>query len=193
MSTLTLSRQVRRLVVLTLSAVAAACDAGATTSPGGARSAAAASPSAALRTVELGSCTNLAAPAGAKQSAHYYASGTQNYWWSGTGWVFVGPSAELFADAGMHGAVGIHYAGPTWVSVSGSGVVGIIAQRCTPDASAIQWLSLNAVSSRGPGVFEGTTFIQRINTTGGLVPSTPGTFFGENRRVPYTAEYVFYK
>ncbi|MFN8669600.1 MAG: DUF3455 domain-containing protein [Gemmatimonadaceae bacterium] len=192
MSSIIPSRQARRVVVLAVTVVAAACDAGATTAPGGTRAALAGSP-AASRDVDLGSCSNLAAPAGAKVSAHYYATGTQNYWWSGTGWVFVGPTAELFADAGLHGAVGIHYSGPTWVSKSGSGVVGIIAQRCTPDASAIQWLGLNAVSSRGPGIFEGTTFIQRINTTGGLVPTAPGTYFGENVRVPYTAEYVFYR
>lgn len=186
------SRQVRRLVVLAISVVAAACDGEGTTSPTGARASLAIA-SAAAREVELGSCSNLAAPAGAKVSARYYASGTQNYWWSGTGWVFVGPTAELFADAGMHGVVGIHYAGPTWVSTSGSGVVGIVAQRCTPNANAIPWLGLSAVSSRGPGIFEGTTYILRIRTTGGLAPSEPGTVYGQTARVPYTAQYVFYR
>jgi hypothetical protein len=45
----------------------------------------------------------------------------------------------------------------------------------------------------GPGIFDGTTLIQRIHTTGGLIPSAPGTTIGEVARVPYTAEYVFYR
>ena len=35
--------------------------------------------------------------------------------------------------------------------------------------------------------------IQRLNTVGGTMPATPGTTVGEIARVPYTAEYYFYK
>ena len=73
MSSIIPSRQARRVVVLAVTVVAAACDAGATTAPGGARAALADSP-AASRDVDLGSCSKLAAPAGAKVSAHYYAT-----------------------------------------------------------------------------------------------------------------------
>ena len=122
-----------------------------------------------------------------------YATGVQIYRWSGTSWTFVAPQATLSANAGGSSTVGTHYAGPTWESVSGSKVVGAVAQRCTPVASAIPWLSLNAVSSTGPGIFHRVTFIQRVNTVGGLAPSAPGSVAGEEVRVPYTAEYFFYR
>jgi hypothetical protein len=89
--------------------------------------------------------------------------------------------------------VGTHYAGPTWESVSGSKVVGTVAQRCTPIATAIPWLSLTATSSEGPGIFRRVEFIQRLHTVGGLAPSAPAASAGEEARVPYTAEYFFYR
>src|SRR5437667_10797593 len=62
-------------------------------------------------------------PEGNKVAFHAYAVGVQIYHWNGTNWVFVAPEAVLFADAGEHGAVAIHYAGPTWGSGSGRKVV----------------------------------------------------------------------
>lgn len=194
MFTTAITRQRRLLAALLFPAVIAACDAGSAVRPDDARTTAGARAMAAtLRDVTLGSCSNLAVSLPERVSAHLYAIGTQNYMWTGSAWLFVGPEADLFADAGGHGKVGIHYAGPTWLSNSGSGVVGIVADRCTPDANAIPWLLLSAVSSRGPGLFEGTTHIQRVNTVGGLMPSTPGTTYGEKVKVPYTAEYIFYR
>ena len=140
----------------------------------------------------LDACPNLRTPATSQLTLHAYAQGVQIYRWDGAAWGFVAPSATLYADAGMHAVVATHFAGPTWRSTSGSTVVGAVAQRCTPDAGAIPWLLLAATSSSGPGVFEGTTFIQRLSTAGGLAPSAPGTSVGEVAEVPYTAEYVFY-
>jgi hypothetical protein len=37
------------------------------------------------------------------------------------------------------------------------------------------------------------TFIQRVNTVGGNAPTDPGNFPGEVTRVPYTADYFFYR
>jgi len=145
------------------------------------------------RSAELGDCTNLQPPAGSKLVLHVYATGVQIYRWSGTSWTFVAPEAVLSADAGDKSRVGTHYAGPTWESTSGSKVVGTVSQRCTPDANAIPWLSLGVVSSTGPGIFHRVTFIQRMNTVGGNAPSTPGSVAGEEARVPYTAEYFFYR
>ena len=141
----------------------------------------------------LGDCDNLRPPAKSTLVAHYYATGVQIYRWSDTAWTFVAPDAVLSADAAGKTRVGTHYAGPTWESVSGSKVVGAVAQRCIPDATAIPWLSLTAVPSDRTGIFRGVTFIQRVHTTGGLAPSTPGTTTGEQARVPYTAEYFFYR
>lgn len=183
-----------RLLVALLSPVAiVGCDAGGAVRPTAAATAAAVALSESPRAVDLGSCSNLAVALPERVSAHLYAIGTQNYMWTGSAWLFIGPEAELYADAGGRGKVGIHYAGPTWVSNSGSGVVGIVADRCTPDANAIPWLLLSAVSSRGPGLFEGTTHILRVNTVGGLTPTTPGTAYGDQVKVPYTAEYIFYR
>jgi hypothetical protein len=138
-------------------------------------------------------CESVKVPAGNKVSSRVYASGVQVYRWSGTAWVFVGPVANLYADHNFRGQIGTHYAGPTWESNSGSKVVARRADGCTPDPSAIAWLKLETVSSEGPGIFDGVTFIQRVNTTGGLAPSTPGTVAGQEARVPYTTEYYFYR
>jgi len=45
----------------------------------------------------------------------------------------------------------------------------------------------------GAGIFSKVTYIQRVNTTGGLAPSEPGLIDGEIKEIPYTAEYYFYK
>jgi hypothetical protein len=144
------------------------------------------------RPVELGSCDTLKVPAGSKLDFHVFATGVQIYRWSGTSWVFVAPLADLFADAGGSGKVGTHFGGPTWETVSGSTVVGTVTHRCTPDPNAIPWLRLDAVSS-GAGVFEKTRFIQRVNTVGGKAPAAPGTVTGQEVRVPYAADYFFYR
>jgi len=143
------------------------------------------------RAPDLGDCPKLQVQ-GKRVSFHVYAEGVQIYRWDGARWIFVAPEAELFADAGGHGAVGIHYAGPTWESRSGSKVMGAVLERCTPDSDAIPWLLLAAVFNDGPGVFARVTFIQRVNTVGGIAPSNPGDFPGETARVPYVAEYFFY-
>jgi Protein of unknown function (DUF3455) len=140
-------------------------------------------------------CEALEVPAGNVQSFQAFASGVQVYRWNATTnlWDFVGPRASLFSDAGFHSKIGTHYAGPTWESTSGSRVVGAVVEGCLPDPTAIRWLRLAAVTSQGPGVFAGTTWIQRLNTTGGLAPTGPGTTPGQIVEVPYTAEYDFYR
>ena len=134
----------------------------------------------------------LEVPSGHKVAFHAFAVGVQIYEWSGSAWVFVAPEAVLCADAGGNGEVAIHYAGPTWESESGSKVVGSRVAS-SPAPNAIPWLLLEAVSAEGPGLFHRVTYIQRVNTTGGTAPATPGTTAGTRVEVPYTAEYVFYR
>src|SRR6478672_3923866 len=112
-------------------------------------------------------------PAGNVLSFHAFASGVQIYRWNAptNQWAFVAPRASLYADAGLHSLVGTHYAGPTWESTSGSKVVGAAVETCLPDPTAIRWLRLMAVTSQGPGVLAGTTWIQRVNTKGGVAPA----------------------
>jgi len=142
---------------------------------------------------DLGEWQELRVPAGNKVSSHVFAEGVQIYRWDGMSWVFVGPEAVLYADAGENGVVGTHYAGPTWESNSGSKVVGTVEKRAFPDADSIPWLRLKMVSSEGPGIFDRVTYIQRVNTEGGIAPDEPGDFPGDEARVPYTAEYYFYR
>ena len=142
---------------------------------------------------DLDGCPQLAVESGNKVFFRVYAEGVQIYRWNGTTWVFVAPEADLFANVGGTGLIGVHYAGPTWESVSGSKVVGAVLERCTPDPNDIQWLLLSAVSSEGPGPFAKVTHIQRVNTSGGTAPAQPGNFPGEEARVPYTTEYYFYR
>lgn len=140
-------------------------------------------------------CSSIQVPEGNKAYFRVYAIGVQIYRWNGAAWVFDAPSANLYADAGFNGKVGFHYGGPRWESNSGSVVQAARVQNtgCTPDPSAIPWLLLKKVSSEGPGIFKKATYIQRVNTTGGLMPTEAGTTVGQEKRVPYTAEYYFYR
>ncbi len=113
----------------------------------------------------------------------------------GHAWVFVAPEADLLNDGGA--VVGTHYAGPTWESSDGSTVVAArSADPFTPDPSAIPWLLLTAVSRSGHGRMAHVTAIQRLTTTGGVAPP-PGDCsaanVGAEARVPYTADYFFYR
>lgn len=138
-------------------------------------------------------CGAIQVPQGQQLAFHTYAVGVQVYRWNGAGWDFVGPVARLSADPYYQRLIGSHFGGPTWVSNNGSSVVAARVDGCTPDASAIPWLLLKATSTEGNGLFGRTTFIHRVNTSGGLAPGNPGPAIGFEVRVPYTAEYYFYR
>lgn len=147
-----------------------------------------------LRAPELPpACSNLQPPAGNRLYFRTYAIGVQVYRWNGSTWSFVAPIANLYADKDFHGQIGSHYAGPTWESW-GSKVVARRYDGCDLDpANAIPWLLLEKVSTEGFGIFKKVTYIQRLNTAGGVAPIMPGTTVGEEKRVPYSAEYYFYR
>ena len=146
----------------------------------------------ALPTLPSPLCDEVGVSEGNEVFFHVYARGLQIYRWDGTAWV-VTPSATLYADAGFNAQVGTHYAGPTWESNSGSFVKATRMAGCAPDVTAIPWLKLQATSTSGPGVFSAVTYVQGVNTTGGLAPTTPGSYINESVEVPYTAEYYFYR
>ena len=146
------------------------------------------------RAPDLGDCEELQAPVGNKVAFVAYAEGVQIYRWNGTSWTFVAPEAVLYSgDDEDAEVVGIHYAGPTWESDSGSKVKAAVMDRCFPDPTAIPWLLLKATASEGPGIFHRVTYIQRVYTVGGLAPADPGDFVGEEAAIPYTAWYAFYR
>jgi hypothetical protein len=131
-------------------------------------------------------------PDGNKVHFHGFGQGVQIYTWNGSSWGAAVPEATLYDTEGN--VVAIHFAGPTWESNSGSKVVGaVVPPRVTVDPDAIPWLLLKAVSTEGDGIFANTTYIQRVNTTGGKAPSADGTVIGQVARVPYTADYFFYR
>jgi len=140
-------------------------------------------------------CGTLQVQPGNEVAFHAYAIGVQVYKWNGTEWGLDRPEATLYSDPNYRGKVGTHYKGPTWESNTGSYVIGKQPRLagCSVDSTAVDWLLLQAAATQGPGVFGGVTYIQRVNTTGGLAPSTPGTMMDESREVPYTAEYYFYR
>jgi Protein of unknown function (DUF3455) len=142
-------------------------------------------------------CGAIVPEAGNKLDSHVYAKGVQVYQWNASTnfWDFVGPRADLFAEESYHGEIGTHFTGPRWQSKGGSRVKAeaILGKSCTPDPTAIAWLLLKATETTASGMFRDVTFIQRVNTTGGLRPTAPGTLHGEIKEVEYTAEYYFYK
>ena len=117
-------------------------------------------------------------------------------------WAFVEPRATLIAD---NGQVVNHFVGPTWQAKDGSKVQATVANdgkaRVTVDPTAIPWLLLSATSTAaGPDGdrLTNTTFIQRINTTGGLAPdpaecNQAAATAKTRKEVQYTADYLFWK
>lgn len=142
-------------------------------------------------------CSSIRVDEGHKLAFHVYARGVQVYKWNlvTQKWDLLAPVASLYAEENYFGEVGTHYVGPTWESKSGSKVEARRVQGtgCTPDPTAIAWLLLSKHRTEGNGIFSKVTFIQRVNTTGGLVPLEAGLLDGETKEIPYTAEYYFYR
>jgi hypothetical protein len=140
---------------------------------------------------------NLQVPAGNEVEFRTAGVGVQIYVWTVnptnaalSSWVFKAPHAVLFHREEC--VAGIHFAGPTWQANDGSKVVGARVASSTVDSNAIPWLLLQAASTGGVGILADTTYIQRVNTVGGLAPSKPGSDAGEEALVPYIADYYFY-
>lgn len=108
-------------------------------------------------------------------------------------WETQAPDAKLFDVQGK--IVGNHTAGPLWEYKEGSRVVGRVVKKIdmAPDSS-ISWLLVEVVSHKGDGLFSNVSFINRINTHGGLSPASgcDANHLGSEKRVAYTADYVFY-
>ena len=122
--------------------------------------------------------------------------GVQIYTCNGSVWSAAVPRANLYGDNGK--LIIKHFAGPSWQAKDGSKVVGTVVDKVTPDLSAIPWVLLSAKTTPGADGdrLVDTTFIQRLDTVGGLQPpaadcnaATAGTVVES----PYTAEYVFWK
>jgi hypothetical protein len=84
-----------------------------------------------------------------------------------------------------------------WAAVLGphSIVAGTDAASC-PNTGSIPCLLLESIGNQkgptGGNLLAQTTFVQRLNTNGGSVPTTACTV-GQTQLVPYTADYFFYR
>jgi hypothetical protein len=148
-------------------------------------------------------------PAGNQPFRVAHAVGTQNYVCLSTGWASTayGPQATLFNEDGeqilthflIASPAGSDATFPAWQDSRDTSIVWASAvkdARYTPDPTAIAWLLLKVVDTApgptGGDKMLGTTYIQRVNTTGGLIP-TRTCNPGDKALVPYTADYYFYK
>jgi hypothetical protein len=147
----------------------------------------------------------LEVPAGNRAFREGDAIGTQDYICLPSGWTFFGPQATLFNERDKQ--IITHFLSPnpfengtprvTWqYSEDTSKVWGSALRAVTVDPGAIPWVLLQVVGAEdgptGGDELSETTYIQRLNTVGGLAPSTPCTV-GMMALVPYTADYFFYK
>jgi hypothetical protein len=112
---------------------------------------------------------------------------------SKSGWSFIAPEADLTNEHGEK--IAKHYAGPTWQANDGSKVVGEVQQKAdAPNPGAVPWLLLKAKSNEGTGTFAKVTYIQRVDTEGGVAPAAGCDQAHTNAevRVDYKADYYFY-
>ena len=107
-------------------------------------------------------------------------------------WSFTAPEADLTNEKGKK--IARHYAGPTWEARDGSKVVGEVQEKVdAPNPGAIPWLLLKAKSNKGPGIFARVTYIQRVDTEGGVAPAAGcDQATNSKARVDYKANYYFY-
>ncbi len=108
-------------------------------------------------------------------------------------WTLKAPDAQLLDKDGK--PFGKHFAGPSWEASDGSRVTGkAVANAPSPDADSIPWLLVNIVNHEGTGVLSRATSIQRLNTKGGKAPASgcDAAHAGQEVRVPYSADYLFY-
>jgi hypothetical protein len=151
-----------------------------------------------------------------------HAIGTQNFICVLTAagsmdWTFIGPQATLFltfnGDPVRQNATHYFNANPLEVNTfrpiwqhsgDSSRVWGGNAQMSSDpnfvEAGAIPWLRLEAVGQdvgpTGGSILAQTTFIHRLNTSGGAKPTTgcsQTSQIGALKFVPYVADYYFYR
>jgi hypothetical protein len=140
---------------------------------------------------------SLAVPEGNRLAFSLDATGVQIYVCQDNGgvfsWVLQAPDATLY-DARGH-VVGKHYAGPTWEYRDKSTVAASRVAGFTPDPSAIPALLLQANAHAGKGRMASVTYIQRLETSGGLAPTSgcDTAHVGATTRVDYAATYYFYE
>jgi hypothetical protein len=146
-----------------------------------------------------------------------HARGTQNYVCLPNGntfsWTLFGPQATLFDDAGAQQITHFLSANPvengtlraSWQHSGDTSAVWAAMVRSSTDPNfvapdAIPWLLLAAKGAQYGSALGHkltyTTYVQRVNTAGGLPPAggcSGSSDVGRKVFIPYTADYVFYR
>jgi hypothetical protein len=133
---------------------------------------------------------------------HAFGTGSQNYACQqasdgGFGWVFVGPQADLLDCNGQ--TIGHHFASdggpskPEWMLTDNSYVIASKVAAFDGGSASIPWLLLQATANSDAGTLATANYIQRLNTDGGLMPTTACDVDSGVQMVPYTADYYFYQ
>jgi hypothetical protein len=143
-----------------------------------------------LTTTAAPAAASIDVPKGNKLVATLEARGVQVYQCIDKAWTLLEPDATLKDGDEV---VALHSRGPIWVSTVDGSAVNAAA---VPGASvqrdgAVPELLLKAAATRGDGVFGKVTFVQRLDTLGGLAPAgtcLPGTQVSS----PYEAKYTFF-
>ena len=107
-------------------------------------------------------------------------------------WAFVGPVATLYGAERK--TVGKYYAGPTWEATDGSKVTGKQVAVAPSGPGNIPLQLVKTEPAMGAGAMTGVSYIQRLNTKGGVAPTMAcdATSKGRRQQVAYEADYVFY-
>jgi hypothetical protein len=130
-----------------------------------------------------------------------YATGVQKYRCQANGtWLFTDPEATLYKSRRTRKPIGTHFLNfatgrPVWQYQDGSTVEAARTASAPAEAGNIPWLLLQAVATTAGDDgdrFVKTTWVQRLNTSGGVAPAgtcTPGA----TTAVPYGTDYVFWQ
>jgi hypothetical protein len=107
-------------------------------------------------------------------------------------WVFRVPEADLLDDSGK--VVGRHGANFSFEHADGSRLIGKVQSYDeAPSRTDLRWLLLST-TAYGKGVLDGVTYVQRINTKGGMPPANcEAKQRNQLLRVDFSSDFVFYR
>jgi hypothetical protein len=138
----------------------------------------------------------LVPPPGNTMTSVFRAKGVQIYGCTDARWTLIEPAATLTGVtlAPVRPASALHFRGPSWESDEDGSLVEGKDPKPAPSTTpnSIPQLLITAKTTRGPGVFGDVTYIQRLDTVGGIAPATACTA-GQTTAVPYRAVYRFFK
>ncbi|WP_328477036.1 DUF3455 domain-containing protein [Actinoplanes sp. NBC_00393] len=139
----------------------------------------------------------LAPPPGHVVHAVLKARGVQVYGCQSGAWALIEPAASLTGVTvrPVKRTTALHFRGPSWQSdQDGSLVEGNregVLQVPSDNPDSIPQLRIAAKTTRGDGVFGKVTYIQRLDTVGGVAPRKACTG-SATTAVPYRAVYRFF-